>query len=158
MIFVTVGGQLPFDRLIEIVDFLAPELSEPVIAQIGKSKYQAINIECRAFLGPKEFESLISSASRVVAHAGMGTVLAAKRLGKPLIIFPRRVEFREHRNDHQLATAKHLNGYPGVFVAWTKEELKLLMLGNLSVRPETDVMSPNLDLLSNFIREVCRTV
>lgn len=39
MIFVTVGTQLPFDRLIEMVDEAAPELDQEIFAQTGSGKY-----------------------------------------------------------------------------------------------------------------------
>jgi UDP-N-acetylglucosamine transferase subunit ALG13 len=37
----------------------------------------------------------------------MGTILTALEIRKPLLIFPRRAEQGEHRNDHQLATARY---------------------------------------------------
>ena len=44
-IFVTIGGQEPFDRLIEAMDLLAPELNGyDVIAQVLNSNYKAKNI------------------------------------------------------------------------------------------------------------------
>ena len=33
MIFVTIGTQTPFDRLIKIIDNIALEINEPIIAQ-----------------------------------------------------------------------------------------------------------------------------
>lgn len=38
MIFATVGTQLPFPRLIDALEALAPDLGEEVIAQIGASE------------------------------------------------------------------------------------------------------------------------
>ena len=40
MILVTVGMQLGFDRLVQAMDKLTPALSEPVVAQIGKSTFR----------------------------------------------------------------------------------------------------------------------
>ena len=43
MILVTIGTQAPFDRLIKIIDDLAIDINEPVIAQVYGGQYHAIN-------------------------------------------------------------------------------------------------------------------
>ena len=45
MIFVTIGTQLPFDRLIKIIDELAPQLNEEVIAQVYQCGFTPKNIK-----------------------------------------------------------------------------------------------------------------
>ena len=56
-------------------------------------------------------------AEMIVSHAGMGTILTALRYRKPILILPRKAGFGEHRNDHQLATAKWLEHRQGILVA-----------------------------------------
>lgn len=63
----------------------------------------------------------------MVAHAGMGTVLTALELGKPLLLLPRRGDLHETRNDHQLATARWLQDRPGIHIAWEAPELAPLL-------------------------------
>jgi UDP-N-acetylglucosamine transferase subunit ALG13 len=128
VILVTAGTQLPFDRLMQIVDELSPSLNVPVFAQTGISKYQPVNAEWAQTLPPKEFEAKFTAASVIVAHAGIGTILTAQRLKKPLILFPREARFGEHRNDHQLATCKQLQAREGIYVARTAEELQALLV------------------------------
>jgi UDP-N-acetylglucosamine transferase subunit ALG13 len=123
VILLTVGTQLPFDRLVAAVDRIAPQLSAPVIAQIGAGRYIPQNMEWKAHLDPIEFDRMFRDASVVVSHAGIGTVLAAQKHRKPVVLFPRRADLREHRNDHQSATAAQLTGRRGVYVARTEEEL-----------------------------------
>lgn len=123
MILVTVGTQLPFERLIQSIDNMAHLLDEPIFAQIGNSSYIPKNFESRATIEPVEFESKFKQASRIVSHAGIGTVLTAKRYMKPIILFPRRASAGEHRNDHQLATCERLEGRPGIFVAYDTQSL-----------------------------------
>jgi hypothetical protein len=36
---------------------------------------------------------------------------------------PRKAALGEHRNDHQMATAKWLNGRTGIVVAWDENEI-----------------------------------
>lgn len=137
MILVTVGTQLPFDRLIAAVDDLAPSLDQPVLAQIGKSDYRPRNIKVERFIAADRFYRLVEEASLIISHAGIGTVLTAQRMGKPVILFPRLAANREHRNDHQLATVNALRGRPGIYVAVDVDELK--SLARTALAPPTEI-------------------
>lgn len=125
MIFVTVGTQLPFDRLISAVDnwaALHPEVS--VYAQTGPgSKIVPKHIEFTEFLNPDRADELFQNASLIISHAGMGSILTALKYHKPIVIMPRSANLGEHRNDHQWATAEHLGNSPGVSVAWHEDHL-----------------------------------
>ena len=127
MIFATTGTQLPFPRLIAALDALAPGLGEPVIAQIGPDPAAYRNLETYATLTPGRFDTLFAEARIVVAHAGIGTILSARRHGRPLILVPRRLDHGEHRNDHQLATARELEQRAGLSVAWQVEDLEAML-------------------------------
>jgi UDP-N-acetylglucosamine transferase subunit ALG13 len=118
VIFVTTGTQLAFPRLLGAIDAIAPGLGEPVIAQVGADPEARQHIETHDYLHPARFEELFNTARVIVAHAGVGTILMAKRLRKPLILVPRRYDMGEHRNDHQQATAREVASTPGVRVAW----------------------------------------
>ncbi|KQN04300.1 glycosyltransferase [Sphingomonas sp. Leaf25] len=128
MILVTVGTQLPFDRLIRAVDEVAPRLPMPVFAQIGRGRYQPQHCRFAANVPPVEFDDLLRQASLIVGHAGIGSVLMAQKMGKPLLVMPRRIAFGEHRNDHQLATARALEERPGIYVAFDEEALQQRLL------------------------------
>lgn len=128
MILVTVGTQLPFDRLVRHVDALAPELGGPVLAQIGRGGYRPVNCQYREEFAPLEFDKAFREADVIVSHAGIGTILNAQRLGKPIIILARSAAHGEHRNDHQVATCRQLMGRPGIAVAETAEDVATLLL------------------------------
>ena len=153
MIFATVGTQLPFPRLIDALDALAPRLAVPVVAQIGTAEGSWPSLDLRATLTPAEFEALFTSAQVIVAHAGIGTILSARRWHKPLVILPRRHALGEHRNDHQLATARQVSGLPGIYVAWETEDLGQL-LTRTDLAPASDASSHALDGLVNRLRQV----
>ncbi|MEQ5788483.1 glucuronosyltransferase [Erythrobacter sp. NFXS35] len=123
MIIVTVGMQLGFDRLIEAMDAIAPEIGIPVIAQTGMGAYRPRNMEARTRIAPAEFEALVGEARLIVSHAGIGTVLTTARCGKPIVLMPRRADLGEHRNDHQMATVGKLAGRPGILVADDERDL-----------------------------------
>ena len=110
MIFLTVGTQLPFDRLVRAVDeWAGAHPGQPVVAQVGRTGCRPRNMQWSATLSPAEFEVMLRAAEVVVAHAGMGTALAARHHGKRLLVLPRVAALGEQRNDHQLATARELS-------------------------------------------------
>ena len=127
--------QLPFDRLVQIMDRAASTLQEPVVAQIGQSSVKPDNLDFRAQIDPAQFDSLVENSRLIVSHAGVGTILLAQRLRKPVILFPRRSDRGEHRTDHQLDTARTVEGRPGVYVAWTEEDLISLLNSSLLPPP-----------------------
>ena len=127
MIFVVTGTQLPFDRLIRMLDEIAPQLDEDIVAQVNGSGYLPRHINTIDMLPPDEFDRLFSSARLIVAHAGIGTIITAMQQQKPVIIFPRIAALGEHRNEHQLATAAKMKEAGWVYVANTKEELAELL-------------------------------
>lgn len=128
MIFVTIGTQLPFDRLIRIIDELAPQLDEEVVAQVYQCGFMPKNIRTIDFLAPDEFNTLFDKARLIISHAGMGTILSALQKDKPIIVFPRIAALGEHRNEHQLATANKFKELGSVYVAMNEDELKKLLL------------------------------
>lgn len=124
MIFVTVGTQLAFDRMIKAVDVWAGERARTdVFAQIGPAEYHPHHIQWQEFISPAECRAKMMEATAIVAHAGMGTILSALELGKPLLIVPRRADLGEQRNDHQLATARRFTDLGRVVVASDEKEL-----------------------------------
>lgn len=157
MIFVTVGAQMPFDRLVAAVDRWAELRNRTdIYAQIGESGLQPHHIQWSRFDAPAEFRRLVEEADVVVAHAGMGTILTALELGKPILVMPRRAALRETRSDHQVATARQLSLQGLVNVAWDEHELveKLdRQLGLLKAAEKVPVHASNAlcDTLSSFI-------
>jgi UDP-N-acetylglucosamine transferase subunit ALG13 len=125
MMFVTVGTQGPFDRLVRAVDEWAGLRASPgIFAQIGPSDYRPKHIAATRFLDPAEFRRRVEAARIVVAHAGMGSIITALEWGKPIIVMPRRADLREQRNDHQLATAEHFARQGRITVAFDEAELR----------------------------------
>ena len=128
MIFATVGTQLPFDRLIRALDLWAKDHPhEEVFAQIGHTDYEPKFMGWERRITPEAFLSHMIESRITVAHAGMGTVISAIEYGKPVVVMPRRAEFNEHRNDHQLATVSRLSHLSGLHVVHSQEDLTLAL-------------------------------
>lgn len=124
MIFVTVGGQMSFDRLIAGVDTWARQRERrDVFAQIGPSTAPPSFIPWTAMLTPAQFSERLRSCTAVVAHAGMGTILSCLQAGVPLLVMPRIGSLGETRNDHQVATATRFRELGKVAVAMNENDL-----------------------------------
>jgi UDP-N-acetylglucosamine transferase subunit ALG13 len=124
MIFITVGAQMAFDRLVRAIDRWAGERGRlDVFAQIGPAEFRPQNIGWTKFLDPAEFRQKVEGSSIVIAHAGMGSILTALELGRPILVMPRRGDLMETRNDHQVATAKRFEAQGRIAVAFDEEQL-----------------------------------
>jgi len=157
MIFVTVGTQGQFDRLIRAVDGWAGTHGRTdIFAQTGASTYRPDHIRAKPFIDPGEFRKRVESASLVIAHAGMGSIITALELGKHIIVMPRRANLGEHRNDHQIATAKRFAEQGRIIVAFDEQELveKLDRLEIVSdAEPlDTQAASPLIGTIRTFIK------
>lgn len=131
MIFVTVGAQMPFDRLITWVDdWASANERDDLAAQIGPSEMQPSTLEVIPFMDPPEFRRRMLEAAGIVAHAGMGTIITALELGKPILVVPRLGDLNETRNDHQIATARRLAEDGLVLAAYSEAEFaeKMVLL------------------------------
>lgn len=126
MIFVTVGMQMPFDRLCQAIDQWAGESGrDDVFMQIGATDWRPSHVPFTTKVAPDEFNARISEADLLVMHAGIGSIVSAVECGKPILVMPRRMKFRETRNDHQVATANRLSGMESIQVAMDEDELIL---------------------------------
>lgn len=106
MIFVTVGTHhQPFPRLI---DALAGLPGGDVVVQHGHSRSPPGVREAVAFLPFPELMDRLNAADVVVTHAGVGSILLARRSGHTPVVVPRRRRFGEHVDDHQVELAQAL--------------------------------------------------
>lgn len=155
MIFVTVGTQEPFDRLLRTLDQIAPALKgEEIIAQTGAgASYTPQHITTIEKLTTDKFDAFINRARIVVAHAGMGTIITTLTKGKALIVFPRIAALGEHRNEHQLATAQQFSSLNMVQVATNADELLAALSAPAPTATISDQISPTLrNDLAEFLR------
>lgn len=122
MIFVTVGtSSWNFTRLIKEMDRIAEEVNEEVIIQIGYDKYEPKNAKYFRTTTKEEMERLYESARIIVSHAGIGTIISAIKHNKPIIVIPRRMEYGENFDNHQVDTARELEREGIVKVVWDIE-------------------------------------
>ncbi len=130
MIFLTVGTQFPFDRLVKAVDDILGEglIHEEIFGQIGTSSYEPRNFKSVNFLEKREFDIHLKKASGLIGHAGMGTIEMALYNNKPLLVMPRLSRYREVVHDHQLEIARRFEELGHVLVAYQKEDLAIKIM------------------------------
>lgn len=155
-LLVTVGAQMPFDRLIRAVDaWAATRPDHDVVAQIGPTDLTPAHMQATPFLEPPDFDRAYDEADAIVGHAGIGTLFAAMERGKPILVLPREGARKETRNDHQIATARRFESFAGVSVAWSEDELpeKLDALARARGEPvlAEEARGPLVETIAAFI-------
>jgi len=135
VIFVTIGSMMPFDRLVRSADAAAAAMpKEPFFAQIGDGTYEPQHMGFARMLSRRDFMDKLRSAKLLVAHAGMGSVISALEVGTPIVMLPRRAALGEVNTDHQLATARWLEGRPNLHVCLEDEDLGAVIAKALKAR------------------------
>lgn len=98
-----------FRRMIErLVKILPPDAE--VLWQTGSTDVSDLPIEGRQRVPQTEMEAAMRTADVVISHAGTGVTLSSLNSGKMPVILPRRPEFGEHVDDHQLQIAQEIEG------------------------------------------------
>ncbi len=109
MIFVTVGThEQPFNRLVEHIDKLKGDgvIQEEVIIQTGYSTYEPRHCKWQKLFPYTEMIELVEQARIVITHGGPSSFIMPLQIGKVPIVVPRKKEFGEHVNDHQVEFVK----------------------------------------------------
>ena len=119
MIFVTVGThEQPFNRLIQCVDDLKKDgiITEDVIIQTGYSTYKPEYCKWKKLFSYQEMLRLVDEARIVITHGGPSSFIMPLQIGKTPIVVPRKHEFNEHVNDHQIEFAKNVAQRMGTII------------------------------------------
>ena len=160
MVFVTVGNTLQgFRRLLTAIDELAGQGAfggEPVLLQSGQTEeFRAMSCEQIAFLPMDTFAARMATATLVVSHAGAGTLLHAWEAGKRPVVMPRRRQYGEHIDDHQVELTRALAGEGWVVPAYEPADLPhaISEARRLAAGSQATASSPLIDLVA---REIAR--
>jgi UDP-N-acetylglucosamine transferase subunit ALG13 len=111
MIFVTVGSAPhDFTRLVKAADDIAGGTGIPMVIQRGFSVYTPRHAKYFDFVPYDDALELYRTADIIISHASAGPIMYARKSNKPLIVFPRSGDRHEHVDNHQLETAKAVEG------------------------------------------------
>ncbi|TCK07549.1 glycosyltransferase [Marinobacterium mangrovicola] len=159
MIFVTVGTQLPYERLIKAMDeWAAQNPHHQVFAQIGDTQYSPKHMETTRLISPQDYQLKLAEARVIVGHVGMGTIISGVEHKKPLVLMPRRFDLGEHRNDHQRGSAQMFGKLAGISIVENSEQLKIALEARLSAPAEgysdqLKVSGQLIERISGFVSE-----
>ena len=107
MIFVTVGThEQQFNRLVEYMDKWAAEHDEEVVIQTGFSTYEPKKAEWSKLYPYKTMIEMVDKARIVITHGGPSSFIMPLQIGKIPVVVPRKYEFNEHVNNHQVDFSK----------------------------------------------------
>ena len=154
MILVTVGtNEQPFDRLVRAAAALS--VDEPLVVQYGSSSCAHGGGTWLDFTSFEALAALIREARVVVCHAGVGSIMLARRYGKLPIVVPRRLHMREAVDDHQLTLGRRLHDAGVVTLVEDERELDtaIAKAAEPATQPERDGHSlPGGDSLARDVR------
>jgi beta-1,4-N-acetylglucosaminyltransferase len=155
MIFLTVGTQFPFDRLVKAVDKIASQngFDERIFGQVGTTLYRPINFRAVASLEKNKFDKYLREAKAIISHAGMGTILMALEYKKPLLVMPRLKRYGEAVNDHQVDITRKFEQLGHILAAYSEEELpgKLHQLKTFTPKPRENQANAVAERIAKFL-------
>ena len=158
MIFLTVGTQFPFDRLVKAVDAAAEtgRICDEIYAQIGDSAYRPRNFEYMKFLEKRSFDDCVRKASHIISHAGIGTITMAMDNNKPILVMPRLKRYGEVVNDHQVAIARRFEQMGYIFAVYDTDRFQQKIAEFLSFvpRPRGNNAEAVIDRINKFLSEI----
>ena len=136
------------------MDRIAGKIDEEMIMQISDIVYEPKNAKYFRFTSNEEIEELYENARVVVSHAGVGCIISALKHNKPNIVVPRRKEYSEHFDDHQLGIAKELEKEGKVKVVWDIEKLEEILNSanddSITVKKDRRLVAALRDYINNL--------
>lgn len=159
MIFVTLGSQkFQFNRLLKKIDELVAsgEITDKVFAQIGYSDYIPQNYEYTRFLDRENFFNKMRECDVVLTHGGTGVIINAVKQGKKVIAVPRKAQYGEHVDDHQVQIIKQFEEMGIIYACYEVDDLNISCLADdkkllKSYQSNTQVIIHNIEEFINTI-------
>ena len=152
MILVTVGMQVPFDRLCRAVDEWAGRRNrDDVFIQTGDTEWVPKHSKHTRMIRPDEFRDLMKQAELLIMHVGVGSIVTASEYGIPMLLMPRRESLHETRNDHQYHAAMRMRNTAAISIAMNEDEIPFLLDGfDRQKKPEVDFGATSPELINRI--------
>ena len=159
MIFVTVGThEQQFNRLVECVDKLKENgLIEEVIIQTGFCTYEPRFCKFSKLFPYKKMLENVHNARIVITHGGPSSFIMPLQEGKIPIVVPRKFDFGEHVNNHQVDFCRAVADRQGNIIV--VEDIKMLGeiisdYDNIVKTMNTVIENNNLKFNAEFEKEI----
>lgn len=148
MIFVTVGThEQQFDCLVKYMDQMKREgvIEEEIIIQTGYSTYEPEFCKWSKLFPYQDMVKYTEEARIVITHGGPSSFILPLQLGKIPVVIPRRKEFGEHVNNHQVDFSKAVEQRQGNIIVVNEID----KLAETILNYENIVASMHAGLISN---------
>ncbi len=125
MIFVTVGTHhQPFDRLLNALGAID---DDELVVQYGPAAAPTGVARAEAYMPFDAVLECLRKADTVVTHAGVGSILCARREGHTPLVVPRQHDLGEHVDEHQAELTRALEARGSVVAVWEIGDLAELV-------------------------------
>lgn len=142
MIFVTVGTHhQPFQRLLDALGALD---ASDLVVQYGPGSPPKGVARAAAFMPFDEMTECFREADVVLTHAGVGSILCARREGHVPLVVPRRHELGEHVDEHQAELTRAIAARGSVIAVWDTGDLAELIADVPPRGSVVDAVDPSL--------------
>jgi len=156
MILVLLGTQNnDFHRLLEEVEKNIENkvITEDVVVQAGYTKYESDKMKIVDLIPAEKLSKLQDKASLIISHGGVGSIISSIEKNKKVIAVPRKHEYGEHVNNHQIQIVKEFNEKGYIIGIENVEDLKYAIIKSKTFVPTKYVPnnSKMLKIIENFI-------
>lgn len=163
MIFVTVGThEQQFNRLVKKIDELKQDglIQDDIVIQTGFCTYEPRYCEWKSLFSYEEMLFYVEKADIVITHGGPSSFIMPLQMGKIPVVVPRKLEFNEHVNNHQLDFAREVAKRQGnIIVVENVEELKDTVLNYASlVETLNNTMASNNNTFNIALEKIVATI
>jgi UDP-N-acetylglucosamine transferase subunit ALG13 len=139
MILVTTGtNEWAFDRLVRTAANVAGD--EPLFMQYGSSLEPHGRGEWVDFISFEDLEARMRAARVVISHAGVGSIMLARRCGHRPVVLPRLGRLGEAVDDHQVALGRRLHA--AGLVTLVEDEAAMAAAVHAGASIELDLPTP----------------
>lgn len=114
----------PFTRLLDALGALDPA---ELVVQYGPATPPPGVARAEDFMPFEEMVACFKAADVVVTHAGVGSILCARREGHTPLVVPRQHGLGEHVDEHQAELTRALEERGSVVAVWETERLAELV-------------------------------
>lgn len=161
MIFVSLGThERPFYRLVKEIERLIQKkrIKEKVIIQLGFTDYLVNGAECYKFIPEEKMRKYTKNCSLMITHGGLGSIMRGIEAGKVVIAVPRRKNFNEHTDDHQLQIIEEAKKRGTVIPVYDIKDLEKAIKKAKKIKPKKRKYIPKrmLNIVSEVLEKWCK--
>jgi UDP-N-acetylglucosamine transferase subunit ALG13 len=160
-ILITAGTlKLPFTRLFDLVEELSNtnSFNKIIVQGIGAANFFKghSKIEAHDFIEKKQLDLAITNTDILISHAGVGSIVNALSLAKPTVLVPRKAQYNEHFDDHQMQIFQKMQEHP-LFLCIDSQPLDLQQVLNFIQSSKTIQSIPSKGLVNQSLQQDIQT-